>query len=292
MAAIGGAASAGAKGLSLHVGLNYIDPAHYGGSNGELKACINDAEAMQQLALAQGFEVMGVLRDAQGTRGAVKAAFAKAAAQLKSGDMFFFTYSGHGSYVPDLNLDEAENDALDKFDETWCLYDGMLIDDEVYQMWQAFAPGVRVSVLLDCCHSGSAIKAFLPGPGGIPALRKGKPRALPTSVTKKTFMSNLQMYKDIEAATAGAKAGVLAGDLACSVKLISGCQDKEVSIDGWPNGVFTEQLLAAWNGGAFAGSHKDFHDLILTGMPWDQQPNLYTIGAPNPGFDGQKPFTL
>ena len=36
-------------------------------------------------------------------------------------------YSGHGGQVPDVTGDEA-----DKKDETWCLYDGQLIDDELY----------------------------------------------------------------------------------------------------------------------------------------------------------------
>ena len=50
-----------------------------------------------------------------------------AAKALKPGDLFFLTYSGHGGQVPDVTGDED-----DKQDETWCLYDGQLIDDELY----------------------------------------------------------------------------------------------------------------------------------------------------------------
>jgi hypothetical protein len=269
------------RGLSLHVGLNEIDPAHYGGSNGRLEACVNDAEEMEKLALAQGFTVLGVLRDAQGTRQAVKDAFAQAAKTLKSGDIFLFTYSGHGSFVPDENGDETDNS-----DETWCLYDGMLLDDEVNVMWQSFAPGVRILALLDCCHSGTAIKNFLAA-GGAAAKRV---RGLPKSIAKKTWMTNRAMYKSISDATAAG--GAAAGDPACTVTLISGCQDEEVSIDDWPNGVFTAHVLAAWDNGAFQGSIADFHAQILADMPSDQQPNLFTIGAANPAFVGQRPFTV
>jgi metacaspase-1 len=286
MALIGGRAqTVGVKGLSLHVGLNEIDPAHYGGSNGRLEACVNDAEAMEKLALAQGFKVLGVLRDAQGTRQAVKEAFTLAAGTLKSGDIFLFTYSGHGSFVPDENGDEP-----DRIDETWCLYDGMLIDDEVYQMWLAFAPGVRVMVLLDCCHSGSAIKSFLAAGGGAQPAKRA--RGLPRSTAKKTWMTNRAMYKAISYAAAAADTAAASGDPACTVTLISGCQDEEVSIDDWPNGVFTAHVLAAWDNGSFQGTIADFHAQILASMPSDQRPNLYTVGAANPGYAGQRPFAV
>ena len=36
------------------------------------------------------------------------------------------TYSGHGGQIEDVSGEEE-----DKKDETWCLYDGELIDDEV-----------------------------------------------------------------------------------------------------------------------------------------------------------------
>jgi metacaspase-1 len=282
-----GTANAAPRGLSLHVGLNEISPAHYGGSNGRLEACINDAEEMEKLAAAQGFTVLGVLRDSQGTRQAVKDAFTQAANTLKSGDIFLFTYSGHGSFVPDENGDEP-----DKADETWCLFDGMLIDDEVNLMWQAFAPGVRIMVLLDCCHSGTAIRDFLALPVGGQAVKKPRARALPPSLAKKTWMTNHAMYKAISDATAAASPGAASGEPACTVTLISGCKDEQVSIDDWPNGVFTAHVLAAWDNGAFQGSIADFHAQIIAAMPFDQQPNLYTVGAANPGFAGQRPFTV
>jgi metacaspase-1 len=275
------------QGLSLHVGLNNIDPAHYGGNDGRLEACVNDAEAMEKLAVAQGFKVLGVLRDAQGTRQAVKDAFTQAAKTLKSGDIFLFTYSGHGSFVPDENGDEP-----DHADETWCLYDGMLVDDEVYLMWQAFAPGVRIFALLDCCHSGTAIRDFLAMPAGGQIVKRPRARALPPSIAKKTWMTNRAMYKAISDATAAAGPGAVAKDPACTVTLISGCQDDQVSIDDWPNGAFTAQVLAAWNDGAFKGTIADFWTQIKAAMSQDQQPNLYTVGAANPAFAEQRPFTV
>ena len=42
-----------AKGISLHLGLNVVDPDHYGGWDGALKACEADANAMEALAKAR-----------------------------------------------------------------------------------------------------------------------------------------------------------------------------------------------------------------------------------------------
>ena len=39
-----------AKALSLHLGLNAVDPVHYGGWSGELAACERDATDMAALA--------------------------------------------------------------------------------------------------------------------------------------------------------------------------------------------------------------------------------------------------
>jgi metacaspase-1 len=61
------------------------------------------------------------------TRAHVLAAMRQAAKRLVSGDLSFLTYSGHGGQVPDVTGEET-----DKEDETWCLYDVQLIDDELY----------------------------------------------------------------------------------------------------------------------------------------------------------------
>ena len=74
--------------------------------------------------------------------------------ELEAGDIFFVTYSGHGGQVPDLN-DEDETDGSD---ETWLAYDRQIVDDELYELWAKFKPGVRILVLSDSCHSGSVNK--------------------------------------------------------------------------------------------------------------------------------------
>ena len=62
--------------------------------------------------------------------------------------------------MPDVIGEEA-----DKLDETWCLYDGQLIDDELYFELSKFAAGVRILVLSDSCHSGTVVRAGPPALG-------------------------------------------------------------------------------------------------------------------------------
>ena len=127
------------RGLSLHIVVNRVDPEHYGGSwDGKLEDCENDCADMHRIARRQGFEASS-LRSAWATRALVTAAVRNAATQLRSGDFFLLTYSGHGGTIPDVDGDEE-----DRVDETWCLFDGQLLDDELNLLWAEFDPVVRL----------------------------------------------------------------------------------------------------------------------------------------------------
>src|SRR5688572_18387197 len=84
-----------AKALSLHIGLNSVDPKHYAGWSGDLLACENDARDMAVIAAAKGM-TSTVLLTPQATRKRVLTSFRAAARRLKAGDLFFLSYSGHG----------------------------------------------------------------------------------------------------------------------------------------------------------------------------------------------------
>src|ERR671918_602507 len=55
------------KGISIHIGLNHVDPKHYQGWDGELNACIADAKDMRALAKKKGFAGNALLVDGQAT---------------------------------------------------------------------------------------------------------------------------------------------------------------------------------------------------------------------------------
>src|SRR5258706_1072087 len=146
-------ATAKPKAISLHIGLNGVSAAAYSGWDGPLAACEFDANDMAALAKKRGMKP-DVLLTKKATRSAVLSGMRSAAKTLKAGDLFFISYSGHGGQVPDTNGDE-----VDRQDETWCLYDGQLIDDELYVELSKLAAGVRVLVLSDRCLSGTVTRA-------------------------------------------------------------------------------------------------------------------------------------
>ena len=270
------------KGIALNIGLNSVDPNCYEGWSGPLNACEADAKDIADLARAQGFAAAKLLTK-KATRDAVLKAIAGAAKKLKIGDIFLLSYSGHGGQAPDLNGDEPDGK-----DETWCLYDGQLIDDELYSSWSAFAAGVRILLLSDSCHSGSVSKAmhYAAQP------RAGQPpvyRAMPDEVALRVYQGNRKFYDPILQRRDLARA---LGMVKASVLLISGCQDNQLSQDGTFNGLFTGTLKTVWNGGTFAGSYRRFYTAIGSKMPPDQTPKLSLVGAGNAAFIAQKPFTV
>lgn len=269
------------KGISLHIGLNKVDPKHYGGPQ-TLAGCENDAKAMEKLAKAQGFTPLRLLSK-NATSTAVMDAITKASSELAAGDAFFITYAGHGGQVPDTNGDEE-----DKWDETWCLYDRELVDDELAAAWSKFAAGVRIVMLSDSCHSGT-VNRLANRPGTPSVGKKGKRyRLLPPDVNMRTYRHNKALYDGIqEKFRAGDKVKIKA-----SVLLISGCQDNQLSQDGDKNGLFTETMLEVWDSGSFSGGYVSFHKEVVSFMPPDQTPNYSVIGKKNAAFEKQKPFTL
>ena len=298
------ASSAGKpKALSLHIGLNAVSPAAYGGWSGDLAACEFDAKDMAAIAKLQGMKPT-VLLTKKGTRAQMLSAMRKAAKQLRKGDFFFLTYSGHGGQVPDVTGEEA-----DKQDETWCLYDGQLIDDELYFELSRFAAGVRILVLSDSCHSGTVTRAVPP-----PLDRtkvSGRSKMMPPAVAIRTYREHQTFYNKLQhdVAKAAGKASTADPDsvlaqLAVSprltaiakqfnpiVILISGCQDNQTSMDGDNNGAFTEQVLKAWNHGNYRGNYAKFHAAVKAGLPASQSPNLFTLGAAA-RFLRQQPFSV
>ncbi len=294
-----------AKALSLHLGLNTVSAAAYEGWTGPLSACEFDAHDMAALAKGQGMKST-VLITKKATRAALLSGMRAAAKALKSGDMFFLTYSGHGGQVPDTNKDEP-----DRKDETWCLYDGQLIDDELYLELSRFAAGVRVLVLSDSCHSGSVTRERtpLPPPPGTRA------KLMPDAVVQRVYAANKAFYDKLQAEVAhqakreakvvdpdaalaqvavtgaAATATALVGSFKPAVLLISGCMDNQTSLDGEHNGLFTEKLLKVWNHGKFSGSYAAFHARIRAAMPSNQSPNLFALG-PAASFLTQQPFKV
>jgi hypothetical protein len=276
-------------GLSLNIGLNTVDPNHYGGWDGQLAGCEYDANDMAEIAKSSGFEVTKLLT-MDATVENVSKSISNAAQNLKSGDYFLLTYSGHGGQLKDKNNDEDDFE-----DETWCLYDRQFVDDELNVCLRDFKEGVRIFVLSDSCHSGTVVKAAkLQRTLDIDSFTTNidssgkKYRFVPDEVLGRTYNKNRDAYDKILRDLNNKEKEVNA-----SVVLISGCEDDELSSDGTYNGFFTANLLKVWDNGNFKGSHKKLHKLILNNMMYsDQHPKYFKDGKSNPIFEKGKPFII
>ncbi|MGA7178504.1 MAG: caspase family protein [Thiobacillaceae bacterium] len=209
---------------ALCIGIN-----DYPGTQNDLKGCVNDANDWAAELKSRGCDV-GVMLNGDATRAGMTQAMNEMITSARSGDTVIFTYSGHGTWVPDSSGDEP-----DGRDEALCPCDigmaGPLIDDEIHALFDKRANGVRILLISDSCHSGSVTR------GDESDLDPGMPRArfmppqdwmhkseLPVSPHRpKTLVNGLK------------KTG---GDL-----LLAGCLDTEYSYDtsfhGRPNGAFT-----------------------------------------------------
>lgn len=292
------------KGMSVHIGLNHVDPAMYGGWDGALAGCINDAHDLALLATAEGYRTT-ILVDRQATAAAVLAAIRTASGRLRAGDAFLLTFAGHGGQVDDLDDNGIEPDG---YDATWVCWDRQLLDDEIYAALASFAADVRVVVVSDSCHSGTTVRhPMAPSPPVRTLDGARRARMMPAAVAgrdtqrRRTTYARARDNSRAELRRAMARLGTLnrrqaglrkpTACMAARVVLLAGCQDNQVAYDGPGNGAFTGALLAAWNHGRFAGSIPEFVSVIRSRMS-SQTPALVTAGVGDPAWEACRPFTI
>jgi hypothetical protein len=130
----------------------------------------NDLALLQPVIAADGFEVR-TLQDDQATKRQILDALLQIEADLQTGDIFFFHFSGHGQQVMDISGDEFDglDEALVPFDapaQYSDSYSGQdhLLDDELsivlLDIRRKLGPRGQVFVTLDACHSGTATRGL------------------------------------------------------------------------------------------------------------------------------------
>ncbi len=256
------------KGMALCVGLNHVDPAGYAGWEGRLSGCLNDAAAMTNIMNHQGFATVDFLVDEHARSNKVLQAIDDAARTLLPGDLFVFTYSGHGGQIDDPWGVYGQVDTI-------CLFDRQVVSHELYMLWSAFRPGVRVVMVADSCHSGTVSRSIW----------EVVTKAIPRTVQIATQAQNHYLYKAI-------MRGMPNQQPATGVLLLGGCQDNQLSGDGLQNGLFTANLLNVYNNGAFAGDYRQFYEAYTVPMPVYQKPSYFYQGPDVPGFLTGRPFTI
>jgi hypothetical protein len=152
------------KKKALVIGINYLDKPK---GDGGLDGCVHDAHEFSGLLKSHfGFEEehIRLLVDDENpnkrtwpTKKNILDGIHWLTHGARPGDSLVFNYSGHGTQVKDRNKDEE-----DGMDEALCPCDqdkaGVIIDDELKKLLCDRVPdGVRVTCVIDCCHSGSIL---------------------------------------------------------------------------------------------------------------------------------------
>lgn len=258
---------------ALCVGIN-----DYPGTGSDLSGCVNDAKDWKAALESRGYSVT-TLFDKSATRQNVLGALKKLVAGAKSGDSRVFTFSGHGSWIPDVNGDEP-----DRRDEMLCPYDigknKYLLDDDLAEVFGRKAEGVRLYFISDSCHSGTVAK-FAPPLFPEAAALQPRPRFLPPSV----FLTGKRDRKALDAVSAIAPQRAVRQTY--PALLLAGCQDIEYSYDASfndrPNGAFTFFALRALK--KKPATPRTWMNLIRESLPSSvhpQTPQLYgSLAAKN-----------
>ena len=270
---------AASTGLSLHIGVNALNPRHYGGFDVALRACELDAADLSALAEGAGMKTT-VLAGSKATRAKVLTGIRKAAGQLAAGDLFLLSFSGYGGQLPD-QLGRHD----DQQHKTWCLFDGQLIEDELFAEFAKLPAAVRVIVLADCSHSGTVSRAapLFSQPDKDNVLHV---RMMPPATSIRTYTQNRTFYDKLQKDLARAKPPGLP-----VIIVLSAAQDNQLAAENDRNGEFTSQLLAVWKEGAFTGNYTQFLAAIRGRMPPNQSPDLNTVGVAT-RFLKERPFLV
>jgi len=256
--------------MALCIGIN-----DYPGTGSDLSGCINDAKDWAAVFKQRGFSVQ-ILTDKQATRQGILSAMQNMITSAVNGDSIVFQYSGHGTYIPDEDGDEP-----DGTDECLCPHDlttkGPITDDELFELFNSKASGVKLVMFSDSCHSGTVTRF---APITTPPSIKGrnapqrKVRFLPpANFLSQRDLNKLGTARSIHRSSPPGRYASL---------LMSGAQDVEYSYDAFfenrPNGAFTFVALDTLKKLKANATYLDWHKAIRKVLPsqqYPQSPNLY-----------------
>ncbi len=128
----------------------------------DLRGCVNDVTNVRNvLKTYYGYTNadIRVLVDDRANKANILQRLEGMVAVSEAGDTLTFHFSGHGSQIRDRNGDELE----DGMDELICPWDmnwdnGFITDDTLNDVFTPLKDGVHLEVILDCCHSGTAMR--------------------------------------------------------------------------------------------------------------------------------------
>jgi hypothetical protein len=237
-----------------------------------LQGCVNDANDMAGILKDfLGFKAADITKLTNAT--ATKANIMKNLNLMVDGakkgkyDHLVFSFSTHGTQIPDKNGDEPDN-----ADEAFCPYDlaekggvwdpaHIITDDELHDLFVTLPKNVLLEVFFDTCHSGTGLKA-------IDFLLTRKPRFLPPP--------SLKAFKKVAGLEPRGMKNLMADKGSTHHILWAGCRADQTSADAkigtsW-HGAFTFYFVQELRASKNKLARKD----LLKKVKADLKANDYT----------------
>lgn len=159
------------------------------------------------------------LNNKQATVSSFRKALTDQIAKVPEDGLLILTYSGHGGQY---NKSSSAKDETDGRDEFLCLYDGALIDNDLWEMF-GLCKG-RILFVADCCHSGTLYR--------LPNEQEAGDEVEDRLPLEKPFFAKFENVRDV----------------ARRMLVISGCGEETVSWgDSKNGGVLTSSMNRAFN---------------------------------------------
>ena len=158
--------------------------------------------------------------NSQATVDAVKKALNEQIAKVPEDGLMIFTYSGHGGQY---NKSASASNETDGKDEFLCLYDGALIDNDLWTMF-GNCKG-RIFFVADCCHSGTIYRLPVDGESD------SSEETLDREPLEQPFFGRFENMRDISR----------------RMLVVSGCGEETVSWGDRNGGALTTSMNRAFN---------------------------------------------
>ena len=247
----------GGRRTALCIGINeYPDPRH------RLAGCVADAQMWARSLGRLGFSTT-LLLDGQATREEIDRRLRDLVENARMGDVVVFQFAGHGTYVTDLDQDEA-----DGRDEALCPVDfangALYIDDDIAALFTRLAAGVNFTCFMGCCHSGTNSRFAVGSSSGRPLhSHDARSRFVEFSPAldqaHAEFRSRLGQERE-RGHLQGGSGGV---ELMRDIKFAA-CRDDEVAWESDGHGEFSLRATRVLDAGIDGMTHEQFLQQVQT----------------------------
>lgn len=239
-----------------------------------LDGCVNDVESFDEYLKSRvssdQFELNGkVLTNQSATKPAIIDGFRSHLSKAKKGDVALFYYAGHGSQ--EKTKEEFWHLEPDHLNETIVTYESRfennydLTDKELSALLSEIeSTGAHMTVILDCCHSGSGVRGD--------EKKTGKSRRAETDQRDRPLESYLLGGKEFKEATRSISTSTQATQTAWPVGgyvLLAACRDHQeakehMTTEGKARGAFSYFLGETLRQEGGSLTYRDLYERIET----------------------------